>query len=171
MENEQIDYNSEERGKRPKFLQVLGILSFINLGLGVVFGLMSLFMGPQSEEVLEENRVELAQGISDLKDLNMDGAAEFFAKLDRMSVEQNDNFYLALSLSMLIYLLGIYAVLTMFKGNKLGFHLYIIYNILIVMSVYAYASPQNIPTIMISFNLFLSAIFIFMYSRNLKWMR
>ena len=92
-------------------------------------------------------------------------------KIGRMVEQMNDNHYLSTFLNLIFTLLGIYAVFLMMKGAKFGFHLYIIHSILAIVGVYFYVSAANIPTFVIIVNLTISGVFIFMYSRNLKWMR
>jgi len=92
-------------------------------------------------------------------------------KIDRMSVEVNENFYFVAVFGLIVTIIGLYSALKMWKGSKLGFHIYIIYNLISIGGIYLYVSPANIPTIFVVFNVILSGIFILMYSRNLKWLK
>ena len=116
-------------------------------------------------------RVELTKATSQLEDAGMDGFAGMMDQLMAMTAEIQESFYLAMIVSLVTYLIGLFGALKMFQGQKIGFHLYIIYSLLAVGGVYLYISPQNIPSISIIFGLILSGIFVFMYSRNLSWLK
>ena len=169
--SEELDYNAqEERGNRPGFLTALCVLSFVWIGFGLLAGLANLATGPSSDEEIREMNVELTKSMSELKSSGMDGFSDMIAKIQRMTEEVNDHFYLAGILNLFVLVVGLFGVIRMLKGYKIGFHLYIGYCLLTIVSVYAYVSPANIPTFVIVFNLIMSALFVFLYSRNLKWM-
>lgn len=167
-----LDNINDENAPRPKFLTVLCILTFISTGMSLVSGLYNLaFVGKQSEEQMLDTKVQLTKSISDMKEMGMTGFAEMMEKINRMTIEINENFYLASMISLITVGIGLFGAIKMWKGFKLGFHLYIVYNLLVVGAIYLYVSPQNIPSVVVITNIILSAIFVFMYSRNLKWMK
>lgn len=161
----------QERGSRPGFLTVLGILSFIAIGISLIMLVLQIIGGKDSEEELLDKKVQLAKSASEMKDLGMDSFAVFMEKSQAMIEQINDRFYLAISVSLITYVVGLLGVLKMWKGQKLGFHLYIVYCLLAIGGLYIYVSPGNVPSITIIINAILSGLFIFLYSRNLKWMR
>jgi len=161
----------QQEEKRPTFLTVLCILTFINIGINLLTLLFQLAVGPTSEEEMLAERVELTKATSQLEDAGMDGFAGMMDQLMAMTAEIQESFYLAMIVSLVTYLIGLFGALKMFQGQKIGFHLYIIYSLLAVGGVYLYISPQNIPSISIIFGLILSGIFVFMYSRNLSWLK
>lgn len=161
----------QQEEKRPIFLTVLCILTFINIGINMLTLLFQLAVGPSSEEEMLAERVELTKATSQLEDAGMDGFAGMMDQLMAMTAEIQESFYLAMIVSLVTYLIGLFGALKMFQGQKIGFHLYIIYSLLAVGGVYLYISPQNIPSISIIFGLILSGIFVFMYSRNLSWLK
>lgn len=167
---EDIDFMEDERGKRPGFLTTLAILTLITVGLGLLSGLFNLASGPNSAEQMKEMRVELTTSLDELRNAGMDSLADVMEQIQSMTEDINNHFYLASVLNILILGIGLFAVIKMLRGYRLGFHLYIVYCLLSAGSVYAYVAPGNIPTLVIGFNLFFSALFIFLYSRNLKWM-
>lgn len=167
-----LDHINNENAPRPRFLTVLCILTFISAGLSFVSGLYNLvFVGKQSEEAMLQTKVTMAESISQLKDVGMTTLVDMMEKLQRMTIEINDNFYLASVISLVTVGIGLAGAYKMWNGFKVGFHLYIVYNLLIVGAMYIYVSPSNIPSFVVIFNLIFSAIFVFMYSRNLKWMK
>ncbi len=163
--------NIGEDEKRPSFLTAICVLSFITIGSNLIFGFIGLFSGPQSDEELLQAKVDLAKTSSELKTAGLESWVDVLDQLDRMTLEINDSFYLASILGLIVALIGLFGVLKMWQGMKMGFHLYIIYSLISVVSVYLYVSPANIPSFVIIFNLLISGLFIFMYSRNLHWMK
>jgi hypothetical protein len=103
-----------------------------------------------------------SNGVGDLADL--------FEQIQRMNESLNDHFYAASAVSFLVLVVGFFGVLFMWKGRRLGFHLYILYNLVSIANIYLFVSPADIPTFAVIWGLFISAVFIFMYSRNLAWM-
>lgn len=164
---------SEEMGRepRPGFLTVLCVLSFISTGMGLVSGFVTTLMGPSSDEQMLEAKVEMTKTISDVKELGVSWLVDLLEKIQAMSEQINENFYLASIMSLLVVIFGFYAVLKMYRGFKLGFHLYIGYCLLSIVSLYFYVSAESIPSFIVIFNLLFSGLFIFLYSRNLHWMR
>jgi hypothetical protein len=169
MEN-QLDYN-QQPAERPTFLKVLCILSFISIGLSFIFSLGSVFGGPQSEEEMVAQKVELLEANEELRDNGMDGFADMMEQMTRMNESINANFYMASVVSILALLIGFYGVFSMWQGKKLGFHLYIVYSLISVGQLYLFVSPADIPSIAIIFNLIVAGVFILLYSRNLHWMK
>ena len=166
-----LDTLHEENKRRPTFLTVLCILTFITTGFNLVAGLFNVVItGRQSEEAMLEAKVQMAESVTGLKELGMTSFVDFMEKLERMTVEINDNFYMAAIVSLITVAIGLFSALKMWKGFKVGFHLYIVYNLLAIAGIYLYVSPGNIPSFVVIVNVILSAIFVFMYSRNLHWM-
>lgn len=162
---------SEQAPKRPVFLLVLCILSFVYLafnGLGIIGGYIA---GPESAESIKKEKASLDKQMDDLE---VQGATEWkptIEKFKTMVVTLNRKFYYVQAINVLIFLIGTAGVIFMLIGRRLGFHLYIIYSLLSVCSYYLFMSPSTVPTIIIVFSASLSALFVFLYSRNLKWMR
>lgn len=168
---ENMNLDMEEPKPRPGFLTVLCVLSFISTGIGLISGLVNFVFGPSSEEQMLATKVEMTKSISELRDAGMDSFVSFMEKIQNMTEEINANFYLASIISLLVVIIGFYGVLQMWKGRKIGFHIYIAYCLLSIASIYIYVSPANVSSIIVIFNLVLSGLFIFMYSRNLHWLK
>jgi hypothetical protein len=167
-----LDNIHNENAPRPKFLTVLCILTFIATGMSLLTGIYNLLItGRQSEDAMLEAKVAMTQSINEMKDLGMTGFVELLEKIQRMSVEINDNYLFVASFGLILTALGLFSAFKMWNGSKIGFHLYIIYNLVSIGGLYLYVSPANVPGVFVIFNVVLSAAFIFMYSRNLKWMK
>jgi hypothetical protein len=157
--------------ERPKFLKVLCILSFVSIGVSILNGLLGMVKGPASSDEMLERKVELTKSVNEMNDLGMDGLADMLAKIERMSMSVNDAYYSVTFVALITALIGIYGVWNMWNGKKLGFHLYIIYSLLAVLQLYFFVSPNDIPTIIVVWNILISGGFIYMYSRNLNWLK
>ena len=160
----------EQEKPRPGFLTTLCVLTFITTGLGVFSAISSLISGPLSDEQMLESKVALAKSIDQLKGARMDSWVGMMEKIQAMTIEANDHFFIGTMLSFVAASIGVFAAIKMWKGYKQGFHFYIIYSLISVGSIYLYITPSNIPSFIIVANLLISGLFIFMYSRNLHWM-
>lgn len=161
----------QERGPRPGFLTTLCVLTFISTGLSLISNLFSLISGPMNDDQLKDVQVAMMEVSGQMQNANMTGFAEFYEKLFRIQEATNANHYAFVLSTIVILGIGIFAAIKMLKGSKFGFHLYIIYNLLSVVQLYFFVSASTIPTILVVTNIVFALLFIFLYSRNLKWMR
>jgi hypothetical protein len=175
MEEHELNKNFIDEGtpfqpKRPQFLTVLCILTFISTGMDILSGFPKLFGGPMSAEQMEDQKLELAKSIDQLRELNMESMAVMIEKLERMLDGLNAQFYASTSVALVVLMAGLSAAILMWMGRKIGFHVYIAYSLISAMQVYLFVTPSDIPSIVVILNLLVSGLFIFMYSRNLKWL-
>jgi hypothetical protein len=168
---ESIDNQEPKIEPRPSFLTVLCVLSFIFIGFSLAFGLMGLSQGPLSAEQMVEQKVELTKSVDEMRSLDLESFAVMMEKIQRMSESINASFYASSILSLLVIGLGLYGVIQMWKGKKFGFHLYIGYSLLSIIQIYFFVAPIDIPSFVVTWNLIVSALFVFMYARNLKWLK
>lgn len=171
MENILEQNETANHEPRPQFLKVLCILSYIWIGFSLFFTVLGVFHGPSTKDELISNKARMAKSMSDLRDA---GAADWvptLKKIEIMSEKLNDSYYMMTVVSFIALLIGLYGVVSMWKGKKNGFHFYIIYSILASCQVYFFVSPDYVPTFLILFNLIISGLFVFMYSRNLHWLK
>lgn len=162
--------NTTEKEPRPSFLTVLCILSFISIGLALSSGFMGLISGPMGEEMVLEQKMQWAKMADELRSVGADGFVRIIDQFSRMIDSLNANHYGNSIVTIIVRLIGIVGVIFMWQGKKNGFHLYIIYSILAVVQLYFFVAPADIPTIMIVVNLVIAGLFVFLYSRNLKWL-
>lgn len=167
---EELDIENRPQ-ERPVFLKVLCILTWISTGFSLIGAFIQLLMGPMTEEQLTESRVQMAEAISEMERSGMDAFSSFFEQAQGLSEDLQSHFYLAIAVAIISPLLGLFGALKMWQGRKIGFHLYIIYCLISIGGIYLYAHPSNIPTLSVVFGLIFSAGFVFMYSRNLNWMK
>ena len=156
--------------KTPKFLLVLLILTLLNTGLAILGGISGLIMGKPSEKEILASKVEIAKSIVELKKANLEYLVDLLQKIEGITDAMYANFVLYNLLATLVAAAGILGAVMMFKRMKLGFHAYIVYSFLSILSVYAFVAPVNVPSILILTNAIFAGLFVFLYSRNLKWL-
>lgn len=161
----------EPQRKRPVFLTVLGILTFINSGFGLLGALLNYLSGPASSDEIEDYLAMNAQNIEQIRSEGMDGFADTMEKMVNSIQYSNDAHLLSTTLNFVISALAIIGVIMMFRGQKIGFHLYIIGCLLRISSFYFYTPAAEVSGLMVGYFTFTSLLFIFMYSRNFKWLK
>jgi hypothetical protein len=172
MEDEyQIKEYQEENTERPKFLLVLCIMTILNAGITLVNGLFSLFSGKPSEVEIAKVNSQISKSLDLLIDQEMYYWVDVIKKVQIMSEAMYTNFTTSITISIIISLCGLLAAIFMLKGKKIGFHAYIIYSFLWILQSYLFEAPQNVPSVLVIFNVLFCAGFVYMYSRNLKCLR
>nr|WP_294860669.1 hypothetical protein [uncultured Fluviicola sp.] len=166
----EMNQEIEQNPKRPVLLTVLCILSFIVVGFGLLGVLFSLLGGQPSPEEIEATSNQLIQTAGDMRDKNIIWAADMIEQMADLTVYQQQRYWSVLLVNALTMLTGFVGVLFMFKGKKLGFHLYIVYNLLSVGGTFLIVPSHMVPMVTVIMNLIISGVFILLYSRNLKWM-
>lgn len=162
---------TEPTNQRPKRLTILLVLTLINTGSSIFFGLLTvLFFKPTAAD-LKKERLEMAKSIVELKELGFDALVEMLEKVQSMTEVLNAHFISSNLVNIAIAMLGAAAAYLMFKRNHLGFHGYIIYNLLACVSVYFFVSPAMVPSIILIVNLIISLIFVLFYAKHLTWMK
>ncbi|MES2590537.1 MAG: hypothetical protein V4608_01545 [Bacteroidota bacterium] len=145
MENVEI-LNENETPKRPVFLTVLCILTFISSGIGSVTALLT--------PLFSETIIEFLQNSPNYDEAEM---AETVAAL-----QAGFGFYLMVSILAVCSLVG---AILMWKLKKIGFHIYAISNLVaLFIPMLMLSTPISWPGIVIT------AIFISMYAVHLKLM-
>lgn len=160
-----------EQNNRPQYLKVLCILTFIYTIFSLLVALLGFLQGPLSSAEVEKQNVEFAKQIVQLQEIDANYMVGVMHQVQLMVEDMNTNFYIAMISKLVWASLGAFAALQMWKGKKIGFHLYIIYCLLEVVQLYLITSPSNIPMIIVIYDLIVSGIFVLMYSRNLSWLK
>jgi hypothetical protein len=157
---------------KPKSLLILGILTILNTSLALLNGIISLVSGPPSAEQIKKENIEMAKTIVDFRQLDPPPEAlDLIEKIQQISTAVNDNFLFFTGISTLFSAIGFVSVFLMFRKEIYGFHAYIVYSILSSISIYFILSPSEVPTPLIVVNLLFSGLFVFLYSRNLAWIK
>jgi hypothetical protein len=161
----------EQRPSRPVFLTVLCILTFITSGFSGIGLIYSTITGPMSGDEVEKAVTEGLVMANKLRETGSEGMAGVFDKIAHLAEYTNQSFYLILAVNCVIFILGLGGALLMWRGRKIGFHSYILYNILGTISIYFAVPVSEVPTLIVILQVIFSAAFIFMYSRNLHWLK
>ena len=166
--------NNSSRSKRPNGLFVLFVLTVINAGSQLFTSIPGVFNGRPDKSVFEAVKIENAKLVNEIKkygqDINEDWI-DIIRQMENVTLATLENFQMYSSLVLLISGLGIYGAFKMFKGYKLGFHLYIAYSFLSLVQYYFVVSPSEIPMFTMLANCSISLFFILMYAKHLHWMK
>ena len=160
-----------ELSKRPQGLMILLVLTFINTGSSIFFGLLTvLFFKPTAAD-LKKERLDMAKSIVELKEVGLNSLVDLLERVQAMTEALNDYFIETNVVNIVIALLGAISAYFMLKRNQLGFHGYIIYNLLASGSIYFFISPSLIPSVILIVNLCISLVFVLLYARHLPWIK
>ncbi len=156
---------------RPVLLKVLCILSFITIGLNGIFLILGVLSGPPTLTEQQEVSAQLTQQANEIREHGSPGLAKMIDQLNEMNFVLSAHFWTSTLLTALGLIAGYLGVLWMWHGKKIGFHSYVIYCLISIFSVYVFVPAETVPLIQPIFGSIISGIFVFLYSRNLHWMR
>ena len=137
-----------ETKNRPELLTILCILTFIGSGTSLLANGVLYLMFDQLKELIEQQSVFSLMG-SDV-DLSF-------------LLDIKSDFFLA---QLLIYALSLYGAVQMFQLHKIGFHLYAIAQIALLIIPKIFVPNLPFPF----FELMVSAVFVYLYYKNLHLM-
>ncbi len=146
--------------KRPVFLSVLCILTFIATGFGFLGLLLNLMIGKQSDSEIELANAQMVQLSNDMHSQGMDWLADAIQQASVIAAYYQTNFYAFQFIQLLCLACGLVGAIWMFKGRKIGFHLYIIYNLISLGSIYLFVPVSEVPAYSIVVNGLFSGLFI-----------
>jgi len=137
-----------ETKNRPELLTVLCILTFIGSGTSLLANGVLYLMFDQLKELIEQQSVFSLMG-SDV-DLSF-------------LLDIKSGFFLS---QLLIYTLSLYGAVQMFQLRKIGFHLYTIAQIALLIIPKIFVPVLPFPF----FELMVSTVFVYLYYKNLHLM-
>jgi hypothetical protein len=143
MEEEQIQVNPQKPVKRPQLLTMLCILTFVFSGMGVVGFLMVFANYEESMEALR-----LIYGDMEEATYILNAPREFFF------------------ISLVLSAFSLFGALLMWRLRKAGFHFYTSAQIITLLLPFIYFGSETNPLL----NILVTAFFVYLYSRNLKFM-
>jgi len=150
---------------------VLLVLTWVNTLFSIVTTFFTLIFLRPSAQDLEQEKVEMAESIVELKKLGMDSFVSLLERLQAMTEAMQPYFIQSNLVNLMVLACGAVAAWFMYRRNQLGFHLYIIYNLASVGSIYLFISPSLIPSVIILVNSFLSLVFVLLYVKHLPWLK
>ena len=157
--------------KPPKGLMVLIILTWVNTIFSIVTTLFTLLFIRNKPEDLEKERVETAKSILELKKLGLESMVDLLERIQAMTDALQPYFFEINFVNLGVLALGTFAGLLMYRRNIVGFHLYIIYNLASVGSLYLFISPALVPSVIVIVNALISLVFVLLYARHLSWLK
>ena len=168
------EYSQEEidtaENKRPTLLTVLVVLSLMVIGNGLLSNIAGLYLGPLSAEEIQKLTDPYMPQVNQFYELGQPYWGDTMLKILNLVKFTNANFIMDRMINITAYGIGLFGVLNMLRGIKLGFHMYIIYNMIALFSIYASAPLSEIPGFYFGFYGVISLLFIYLYSKNLHWM-
>jgi len=166
---EELDVMNQEP-KRPMFLTVLCVLSLLSMSVTFLGSINQIMNGPQTEEQLLNQKVELTKTASQLDQMGSSYFGDSVRKMIVMTENINDSFLMVNVVTIISLVFGFFGVFKMFKGFKIGFHFYIFYSLISIGMIYLFVDVAYVPSMVLYWNLFISGLFVLLYSRNLSWM-
>jgi len=111
-----------------------------------------------------------------MANLQAEGAGESFIEMfqkiiDNMIYVNNEAFYLNGLLGILTLCVGAVSIVMMLKLRKMGFHLYILYSVLPILTLYLVSPVDLIPNLYVVWHTLSAALFSVLYGLNLKVMK
>ena len=158
-----VDFNNEAPRKRPAFITVLAILSWVYVAIGVLGALVNSLSSEEAQIEKIDEAIAIYDSMDDMPFLD-DSVAVMEASRDNLRVTNLGN---------LIFLLieGI-AVFMMFNLKRNGFWLYTLAQIgLVSLIVMVMPWPNSISTLTVVFTVFIVLLFEILYAVNLKHMK
>ena len=160
--------NTTNPKERPGLLTVIGILSFIGLGYRILSGLLNASVGTITSSLVPflndtfENEADLSEVPDSIRNIVQDIFDSLTKFLDNIT-----GIYLTI---VLLSLIGLAGVIMMWQLKKTGFYIYTIARIFILLVPVIFIGYNIISMIWLSFGVIFAAIFIVLYSLNLKHM-
>lgn len=172
IEQNENTITSKQR-RRPTLLIVLLILSGFYIVMNSYGIVQDMMNGPLTEEEVDE---QLSTIYTSINDLQSEGASQnIIGSLKTMIANtkyiNSKAFYLYNTLTLFSLLFGAVSIVLMYQLKKIGFHLYIIYSLLPILSMYIIFPIKLVSTLSIVFSLLIAVIFALLYGKNLKYMK
>ena len=158
-----VDFNNEAPRKRPAFITVLAILSWVYVAIGVLGALVNSLSSEEKQMEEIDQAIAIYDGMDEMPFMD-DSIAVLEASRDNVRITNLGN---------LIFLLieGI-AVFMMFNLKRNGFWLYTLAQIgLVSLIIMVMPWPNSISTLTVVFTVFIVLLFEILYAVNLKHMK
>lgn len=152
---------------RPTALIVFGILSWLSLGLGLIGVVSNALSGPPSDEDIRQQEIEMLSQLT--PEMVLESGWVVSETVDFLKTTQV-KFGLLTAISFVEVIIGLIAVIMMFKLRKIGFHLYIVYSLIALGYWILFFGHNTLGTIMAVLSGIISGIFILLYASQVKHM-
>lgn len=165
FDEEQYRFNRSK-----KFVKVLCILSFISIGFGIIGALGNLAVGKQSIEQYEDTEAILYGTYADMG-IDLENFPSVITALEFQKHVNFESFYINILLAIVALSAGLFGVLKMLKMEKKGYHFYIVYCALPLITFFVVAPLDLIHWTFFAGPIFTSALFLILYGVNVKHMK
>lgn len=160
----------ENKMKRPTFLTVLCILTFIGSGWGVLSQLFSLFTAG-----MVDSNVQMEQYSNMVENMENSGTASFLSGFlsSTQEVLQATMMH-AKEIAIISLILSVFSLcgaILMFNLKRIGFYFYTVAQILMLFVTPYFAGFSMIVITGMIFSAIFAVLFIILYSLNFKYMR
>lgn len=145
--NGNLNNEVDQVAKRPTFLTVLCILTFIGSGFSAISNLSWIVFYDSFLDIIAQNPSDLFQEVYD-------------------TIINTSRWLFAVDL--ILYISSIIGAVFMLKLNKIGFHIYTISNVLLVLTPVFFTENQGVNFLGL---MFVTAPFILLYGLHLKHMK
>lgn len=152
---------------RPTALIVFGILSWLSLGLGLIGVVSNALSGPPTDEDIRQQEIEMLSQLT--PEMVLESGWVVSETVDFLKTTQV-KFGLLTAITFVEVIIGLIAVIMMFKLRKIGFHLYIVYSLIALGYWILFFGHNTLGTIMAVLSGIISGIFILLYASQLKHM-
>lgn len=152
---------------RPTALIVFGILSWLSLGLGLIGVVSNFLSGPPSDEDIRQQEIEMLSQLT--PEMMVESGWVVSETVDFLKTTQV-KFGLLTAITFVEVIIGLIAVIMMFKLRKIGFHLYIVYSLIALGYWILFFGHNTLGTIMAVISGIISGIFVLLYASQLKHM-
>jgi hypothetical protein len=163
--NQPVDFlsNEEKAKKLPEMLNVLSILTFVGCGLFALTSVWGYFSAPKSYEEAQRLQSQMENVPAFAKSLMGGNMVE----IARKSLE---NRLPILLLGLVGYALCLYGAIQMRQKKKAGFTIYVIGEILPLVTSFIFIGAAAFGGLSFAFALLFPAVFIILYATQLKHM-
>jgi hypothetical protein len=152
---------------RPTALIVFGILSWISLGIGLIGVVSNALTGAPTDEDIRQQEIEMLSQLT--PEMVAESGWVVTETIDFLKITQ-DKFGILTAVTFIQVVVGLIAVIMMFKLRKIGFHLYIVYSLITLGYWILFFGHNTLGFIMAVISGVVSAIFVLLYASQLKHM-
>ncbi|MDA7803111.1 hypothetical protein N8987_00860 [Crocinitomix sp.] len=153
--------------KRSNGLTALCVLSLISLAFQAYSITMSMSNGRVTDEQIKEQKIALLENQTPETAEAMKWMVEDAEKISRV---QQEHYTLLTFIDAVGLIVGLMAVMLMFRLRKLGFHLYIIYTLIAIFYWTYFYSGLGSTAVLIGFSSLIGILFVALYGVQAKKM-
>lgn len=148
---------NEQPVKRPASITLLLVLSFINACWNIISAMIMRITAPRISEMMQNGQVD--EMMESFSAMISEEQRQMMLEGMKMIAQIDSKYWMFMIILFVVSLMG---VIKMFKGNKIGLHLYAISQLLMLINASVYFYPKQPQSGFFS-ELILTVLFILMY--------